>query len=205
MADVADVTHASVPAPAAGYGSAAAPVEPPATHEIVFHGTPKNMAVGTTLLLAGASAFMMGMTDVFFAEAFAWTFVIWGVLFLLGDIVDWNRNWVVSDDGLKIGINTPFVDRRNTWEWDNISRLDLVVKRYEPKPQDVVMQVYYTVPGDNVLAREDRTLSPELARIIIERANLKPTHTNNPTSFDALSPEKTTYIWNKSGKFATAT
>ena len=204
MADVADMTQTTAPAPAAGYGSSA-PVAPAAENEIVFHGTPKNMVIGTTMLLAGASAFMMGMTDVFFAEAFAWVFVIWGALFLLGDIVDWNRNWVVRDEGLKIGIAWPFVDRRDTWDWENISRLDLVVKRYEPKPQDVMMQVYYTAPGDSVLAREDRTLSPELARIIIARANLKPTHTNNPTSFEALSPEKTTYIWNKSGKFAAAT
>lgn len=204
MADIADITQASAPVPAAGYGSAA-PVAPAAANEIVFHGTPKNMVIGTTMLLAGASAFMMGMTEVFFAEAFAWIFIIWGVLFLLGDIMDWNRNWVVTDEGLKIGIPWPFIDRRTNWEWANISRMDIVVKRYEPKPQDVLMQVYYTFPGDSVLAREDRTLSPELARIIIERTGLKPTHTNNPTSFETLSPEKTTYIWNKSGKFAAAT
>jgi hypothetical protein len=56
-----------------------------------------------------------------------------------------------------------------------------------------------------VLAREDRALSPELARIIVERADLKPTHANNPTSYEALPPDKTTYIWNKSGKFTLAT
>jgi hypothetical protein len=199
MADVAEMpqSNASV--------VPAAPTAPVAKPEVVFHGRPKNMAVGITLLLAGASAFMMGMTDVFFAEAMAWTFVIWGILFLLGDLYDWNRNWVVTDDELIIGVNTPFIDRRNHWGWENVSRMDLVVKRYEPKPQDVVMQVYYTAPGESVLAREDRALSPELARIIVERAGLKPTHANNPTSYEALPPDKTTYIWNKSGKFTLAT
>jgi len=197
MADVVDMTHADAT------GAAAAP--PEARPEIVFHGTPRNMVVGVTMLLAGASAFMMGMTDVFFAEALAWTFVIWGVLFLLGDLLDWNRNWVVRDDGLHIGVKWPFLPVRNQWEWENVSRMDLVVKRYEPKPQDVVMQVYYTAPGDSVLARQDRPLSPELARLIVEKANLKPTHADNPTSFETLSPEKKTYIWNKSGKFTAAT
>ncbi len=203
MADVVEMPHASTPAPAV-YDSTAAPVAPSNANEIVFHGTPKNMVVGSTMLLAGIMAFPMGMTDVFFAEAIAWTFIIWGALFLLSDILEWNRNWVVSDEGIRIGVKTPLIDRRPNWDRENINRMDLVVKRYEPKPQDVVMQVYYTAPGDSVLAREDRRLSPELARIIITRANLKATHVNNPTSFETLAPEKATYVWNKSGKFTAA-
>lgn len=190
MADVADATQPRAPVAAES--------------EIVFHGSPRNMVVGTTMLLAGALAFVMGMTDVFFAEAIAWTFVIWGILFLLYDLLDWTRSWTVTDEGLRIGINTRLRKPRTKWEWANINRMDLVVKRYEPKPQDVVMQVYYTAPGDTVLAREDRVFSPDLAQIIIERANLKATHANNPAVFSALPPDKTTYVWNKSGKFNVA-
>lgn len=201
MADVVEVPHTSA---SAGY-AAAAPSAPAADKsEIVFHGSPRNMVVGTTLLLAGASAFLMGMTDVFFAEAVAYVFIIWGALFLLNDLLDWTRSWSVSDEGVRIGINIGFWKPRTQWEWANINRLDLVVKRYEPKPQDVVMQVYYTAPGDPVLAREDRIFSPELAEIIIKRAGLKPTHAVNPAVLDALPPDKTTYIWNKSGKFNAA-
>lgn len=201
MADVVDMTQQSAPAPV--YGSVPAVSEVDAS-AITFHGAPHNMVVGITFIMAGASAFVMGMTDVFFARAMAWIFVIWGVLFLLYDLLDWARSWTVTDEGLRIGIVTPLWKPHTLWEWANINRLDLVVKRYEPKPQDVVMQVYFTAPGDTVLYREDRVLSPDLARMIVERADLKATHAVNPASFSALPPDKKTYIWNKSGKFNTA-
>ena len=191
MTNVADVTQSS------------APVDE--STEIVFHGTPRNMVVGTTFLLAGVIAFTMGMTTVFFAKALAWTFVIWGVLFLLYDFYDWNRTWVVSDEGLRIGSGVSRRKSRTVWEWANVNRLDLIVKRYQPKTQDIVMQVYYTAPGDARLVREDRVFSPDLARLIIERASLKATHAINPAELDVFPPDKVTYIWNKSGKFTAAT
>ncbi len=191
MANAADVSQSSAPAEE--------------STDIVFHGTPRNMVVGITFLLAGLIAFTMGMTTVFFAEALAWTFVIWGILFLLYDLYDWNRTWVVSDKGLWIGSGATRRRSGNVWEWANVNRIDLIVKRYEPKPQDVVMQVYYSPPGDSRLVREDRAYSPDLARLIIEHADLKATHAINPSDLDQLPPDKVTYIWNKSGKFAAAT
>ena len=194
MAELADVTHESAPA--------AAPA-PAAPNAVIFRGMPRNMVVGTTLLLAGALAFLMGMTDVFFARAMAWVFVIWGALFLLNDLRDWARSWAVSDEGLRIGLHTPFWQPRRVWNWDNINRMDLIVKRNDPKPQDMVMQVYCTPPGDSVLLREDKIYVPMLAELIAQRAKLKPTHANNPP-FDTLPTAKGTYVWNKSGKFVAA-
>jgi hypothetical protein len=169
---------------------------------IVFHGSPRNMAVGISLLLAGALAFTMGMTQVFFAEAVAWVFVIWGALFLFSDLVDYLKTWVVTDEALVIRSPARFWAPRKVWDWEHVNRLDLLVKRIDPKVQDVEMQVYYTPPGDTVLEREDRAYSEALVRLILERANLKPTHAHNPASFSEIPSAKATYIWNRSGKFA---
>ena len=80
--------------------------------------------------------------------------------------------------------------------------MDLIVKRIDPKVEDVQMQVYYTAPGDTVLEREDRIYSEELARLVVERAKLKPTHAVNPASFSEIPSAKATYVWNRSGKMA---
>ena len=40
------------------------------------------MAMGIAMLGAGASAFVLGLTHTFFAEAIAITFIFWGLFFL---------------------------------------------------------------------------------------------------------------------------
>jgi hypothetical protein len=176
---------------------------PPDT-SIAFRGSPRNMAVGITMLLAGILAFVMGMTDVFFAEAMAWVFIIWGALFLFGDLLDYLAVWRVTDNALVMRSPSRIWRRSKVWEWENVHRLDLVVKRIDPKVEDVVMQVYYTAPGDSVLEREDRMYSEELTRLIIERAKLKPTHAENPASFGEVPSAKATYVWNRSGRMVTS-
>lgn len=172
--------------------------------KIVFHGSQRNMAVGVAMILAGALAFTMGLTDVFFAEAMAWTFVIWGALFLFSDLLDVLKTWAVGPDALEIRSPGRWWSRNKVWGWDEISRLDVIVKRAEAKIQDVEMQVYHTATGDTALEREDRTYSPHLAQLIVERSKLKAAGKDNPANFEELPQGKASYVWNKSGRAPTA-
>lgn len=177
----------------------------PQDHErIVFHGSQRNMAVGVGMMLAGALAFTMGLTEVFFAEAMAWTFVIWGALFLFSDLLDVLKTWTVGPDALEIRSPGRWWSPNKMWGWGEISRLDVIVKRNDAKMEDAEMQVYYTAPGDSALEREDRAYSPHLARLIVERAKLKAAGKDNPTAFEELPYGKASYVWNKSGRAPTA-
>ena len=60
---------------------------PTESDKIVFYGQRRNMAMGVAMLGGGAAAFVAGLTSTFFAEAIAWTFVLWGVFFLYGDLL----------------------------------------------------------------------------------------------------------------------
>jgi hypothetical protein len=171
---------------------------------IVFRGSQRNMAVGVGMIVAGGLAFTMGLTDVFFAEAMAWVFVIWGALFLFSDVLDVLKTWAVGPEALEIRSPGRWWSPNKMWGWGEISRLDIIVKRAEARMQDVEMQVYYTAPGDSALEREDRAYSPHLAQLIIERAQLKAAGKDNPTNFEELPEGKTSYIWNKSGRAPTA-
>ncbi len=172
--------------------------------EIVFRSKPRNMAVGVALVLGGAIAFTMGMTDVFFAEAMAWVAVLWGALFLFSDIIEMLKTYTVTDKALIVRSPGRFWTPLKVWEWGNISRMDVLVKRLDAHIDDVELQVYYTAPGDSAIEREDRQYSPFLARYIIERAKLKPVDPTNPTNLENIPPGKATYYWNKSGRMAQA-
>lgn len=188
MADVAEI-----PTPAS---------QTPET-AVVFRGSPRNMIIGITLLAAGLMAFVMGMTEVFFAEAMAWVFVIWGALFLLNDLLDTYKTWSVT--GQALVIHSPIVFwTRKVWDWNHINRMDVIVKRPDPKIEDLELQVYYTGEGESVLHREDRVYSEDLARLIVERARLKPTGAHNPANFAEVPAAKAVYTWNRSGKGASA-
>ena len=193
MADVAHVPHGH---------ETAADAQP--DNKIVYRGSPHNMAVGIVLILAGVSAFVMGMTDVFFAEAMAWVFVIWGALFLLNNIVDSTKTWTVTDDALVISHPFRFWSPGESWDWAHINRMDLVARRRDPKVEDIELQVYFTPAGGSVLEREDRVYSPELARMIVEKSGLKPTSSHNPTTYADFGSAKTTYVWNRPGKNVTS-
>ncbi len=178
----------------------AAPEAAPASarfHHIKFQGSYRNMVPGVSLILAGLLAPAMGLTDVFFAEALAWVFAIWGMSFIYVDLIDMFEVWELLDDGLVIKNPLRIWERNKSWLWSDIYRTEIVVERPDARIEDAELRVYYTPPGEGNIEREDRDYDPELARLIIDRAGLKP---DGDTPADlAHFPEgvKASYNWNK--------
>lgn len=146
----------------------------PARRAIVFGGETRNMVMGIAMLGGGVAAFIAGLTDTFFAEATAWTFIAWGALFLYGDLLLATRRFIVTDEGLEISIPFRFWNRHKAWEWKNIYRMDVMIDRRNTHPKDCQIQVYHQYPGEIAIDREDRDFDSELAALIIEHAGLKP-------------------------------
>lgn len=186
------------------------PVETETTNEtpvsenskIIFTGTHRNMAVGVAMFVTGTLAFSMDLTHTFFAEATAWTFVLWGLLFIYGSLLDVYQSYEVSEDALVIRNPIRFLLPTKVWAWENLQRVDLVVRRTDAEYQDTTLKVYYQEPGELTIEREDRVYDPELARLIIERAGLQPVDKKNPSDLTQLPKAKATYIWNKTGRMA---
>ena len=150
-------------------------VEPAAQDDvIVFGGEKRNMAMGIAMFGAGAAAFISGLTDTFFAEAIAWTFMLWGIFFLYGDLLLTTRRFEVREDGLTLKIPFRLWSRQKEWAWQDINRMDIVMQRRDLKADTASLQIYHQYPKEITLEREDRDFDPELARIIIARAKLKP-------------------------------
>jgi len=174
-----------------------------ASEPVIFRGSQRNVVVATGLLLAALMAFSMGLTTTFFAEATAWTFAIWGALLLFSSMLDLYQTYEVHDDALYIHNNVRFWSLNKRWAWDEVNRLDVVVDRTDARLQDAEMQVYHKVEGEIVREREDRTFNPELAQLIIEKAELQPVDDNNPTDLTRLPVNrKATYHWSKTGSIA---
>jgi len=146
----------------------------PQQRAIVFGGETRNMAMGIAMLAGGVAAFIAGLTDTFFAEATAWTFIAWGALFLYGDLLLATRRFIVTDEALAIHIPFRFWSRSKVWDWKNVYRMDVVIDRRNTHPKDCQIQVYHQYPGEIAIDREDRNFDPELVALIIERARLKP-------------------------------
>jgi len=175
----------------------------PAPQKLVFSGTQRNMAVGFAFFAAGILSFTMNLTHTFFALATAWTFVLWGALFLYVGMMDIFQTYEVTDEALIIRNPMRPWTATKEYDWEHLYRLDLVVKRTEAENRDVVMQVYFTPEGEIAIEREDRVFDPALAALIIERAGLKPTDPKNPTDLTKLPQGKDMYAWNKTGKLVT--
>lgn len=174
------------------------PVDQAEQHAIVFGGETRNMAMGLAMLGAGAGAFVLGLTDTFFAEAIAITFILWGLLLLYNDLLLSTRRFTITDQGLKIDVPMRPWSRSRLWEWKDVSRLDIVTYRRDIDPENSTIQVHHQYPGEIALEREDRNFEPELASLIIARADLKPVKEtagldlgNLPTGQDAM------YTWKK--------
>jgi hypothetical protein len=146
----------------------------PSQHEIVFGGETRNMAIGMSMVGGGLAAFVAGLTHTFFAEATAWTFVAWGLLFLYGDLLLSTRRFIVADTELKIQIPLRPWGGRKQWAWTHIYRMDVVMDRRNTHRSDCQIQIYHQLPGEITIEREDRDFDPELAALVIERAHLKP-------------------------------
>ena len=189
---MADVASAIAPT-----GQAEQPTtEPTAAGSIVFTGVTGNFVPGIAMLFAGLMAFTMGMTDVFFARAFAWIFAAWGVLFIFYGLLDLNNTYEVTDSALIIRNPMKIWSPRRTWGWDRLIRVDVVVKRRNARERDLEMRVYYTPEGELSQEREDRGFDPELAQLIIDRAGLNPADKATPKTTANLSrDEKIIYSW----------
>lgn len=162
---------------------------------ITFQGRAKNMAVAVAMFATAALAFSMDLTHTYFAEATAWTFVIWGGLLMFGALIDIYQAYIVTDDALIIRNPVRFLQATKVWDWANIQRMDVVVKRADAEYQDAIIQIHYQEPGEIVIEREDRTYDPELARLIIERAGLSPAADNELSDLTTLPQAKATYNW----------
>ncbi|MEX1019372.1 MAG: hypothetical protein WDZ49_06920 [Litorilinea sp.] len=205
MANVADAT-ATAPAAAkldaakldnATPAGASAETAPAAATKR-FPGTPRNMVAGIAMLLASVMAFTMGMTEVFFAEATAWIFGIWGGLLIYAGMLDIFRVYEITDDALLIQDDFRPWGRLKVWDWERLNRLDLLVKKNNAQAKDVEMQVYYYPQGELAQEREDRVFDAALAQLIIEKAGLKPSGNANPADLTAVPlDQKQTYIWSK--------
>jgi hypothetical protein len=170
------------------------------TEPRVFQGSQRNVVVATALLLAGLVAFSMGMTTTFFAEATVWTFIIWGALLLFSSMLDLYQTYEVHEDALQIHNPVRFWSLSKSWAWKDINRLDIIVHRTDARLQDAMMHIYHTVEGEIVREREDRTFNPELAQLVIEKANLQPVDSANPKNLSRLPlNQKVTYHWTKNG------
>jgi hypothetical protein len=178
--------------------AAARGADRPDENALVFGGETRNMAMGVAMLAAGAGAFVLGLTHTFFAQAMAITFVCWGLLFLYNDLLMSTRRFTVTDAGLKIDVPMRFWSRGRLWEWKDINRLDIVTYQRDIDPQNSTIQVHHQYPGEISLDREDRNYDPALARLIIERAGLKPDKSNTGVNLSDLPTGKNaTYTWKK--------
>ncbi len=165
---------------------------------IVFGGERRNMVMGLAMIGAGAGAFLAGLTSTFFAEAVAWVFVAWGLLFLYGDLLLTTRRVEVTEDALHVVIPMRPWNRHKTWEWANIRQLDVSTQRRDTHQDNATLRIHHVYPGDISLDREDREFEPELARLIIERAVLKPVNEAAEIDMTDLPMDRNaTYTWKK--------
>lgn len=168
----------------------------PQQSSLIFTGSSNNLVPGVALLFAGILAFSMGMTDVFFAEAIAWTFAIWGALLIYTGLIDIYETYEVTDEALIVrNVMRPWAPRK-TFDWPRVTRLDVVVKRADGEDEDVIMQVYYQPEGELAQERRDRIYHPGLAAAIVEHAGLNPADRNTPADVTRIPRnEKATYTW----------
>jgi hypothetical protein len=173
---MAEATLAAVEAPEiyAPFETSPGPEPIVAKDVVIFRGVRRNMAMGVVMMAAGVAAFIAGLTHTFFAGAIAWTFILWGLFFLWGDLLETTRSFKLTPEGLTIDMPLRLWSRHKTWAWQDISRFTILIRRRDNQPEDVRMQVYHQYPNELALDREDTTYQPELALLIIQRAKLKP-------------------------------
>ena len=166
--------------------------------ELHFDGFRRNVVAAVGLIAGGGLAFTMNLTNTFFAEATAWVFLAWGVLLLFTNLLEMFEHFIVREDALVIGNPFRLWARKKVWNWSNIERVDIWVRRFDPTYENVYLQVYYNAndeldPGTR--QREDTRYRTELAALIIERAGLKP-EAGNPTDLtDLPKTQPARYKW----------
>ena len=172
----------------------------PTTTEVTrtkFSGSFRNMVPGLALIFAGVAAPMMGLTNVFFAAAMAWVFVIWGLFFVYVALMDVYKTYEITEEALIIRDPFRFWNARKEWDWANIIRADVKVARRSARVEDAQFQLYFDVPGEVEVEREDRDYNPEIARAVIDRAQLNP-QSDVVEDLDQLPFDvKGVYTWSK--------
>jgi hypothetical protein len=110
--------------------------------------------------------------------------------------MDMSETYEVTDEALIIRNPLRFWAPRRTWDWGRVNRLDVVVKRRDAKPNDVILQVYYTPKGEISMERQDRPYDPALALLIQTHAQLNPADKDTPKDVTKISrAEKATFTW----------
>jgi len=167
-----------------------------AQEPLVFRGRPKSMVSAAALLIAGILTFSMGINRLFFVEAIAYTFLIWGALLMYGHMIDIGTVFEVTDDAFELRSPLRFWAMSRKWDWNHITRIDLIVSRMEATEGDVELRVHYTPEESTKLYREDLPYIPALAEEIAARAGLSPERQQAMQSFDSIpQEEKGTYTW----------
>jgi hypothetical protein len=175
-----------------------APVDTEPASPAVFPGPRRNFVSAIAMIVAGAGIFVMGITQYYFVEAMAWVFLIWGALLFYSDLLDVTLTYTVTGEALVLRSPLRFWGWRRVWPWQHIVQLIVVVERQEATAEDVEIQVYCTPEGSTALAREDMPYDPELARLVAEKAGLKPERGQKMQNFDQIpQDEKGVYTWKK--------
>ena len=99
--------------------------------QLIFKGKSRAMNASIGMLVAGVLTFSMGMNRLFFVEAMAWTFIVWGALLLYGHIIDYSTTYEVTDEGLIVRSPVRFWNLTQKMEWGQVKRLNVVVSRLE--------------------------------------------------------------------------
>lgn len=88
------------------------------------------------------------LTSTFFAELIAGRLYSGACFFLYGDLLLATRRLERTDDAMKIVIPLRPWGRSRTWEWKDISRMDVSVHRRDLKQDAAVLQIYHQFPGE---------------------------------------------------------
>ena len=137
-----------------------------------FSGSSRNLVPGLALIVAGLIAPVMGLTDVYFAGALAWVFAIWGALLVYANLMDIYETYEVTDEALIIKDYYRFWQPTKTWAWDRIVRVDVVVNRVDDGHESSQKRIYYDLPDEGTIQREDRDYDPELTALVLVNAGL---------------------------------
>lgn len=165
---------------------------------LIYRRTPKSMVSALALLIAGLLTFVMGMNTVYFVEAMAWTFLIWGALMMYNHLTDLLTEYIIEDDALIIRSPLRFWGPNRVWKWSQILRMDILVKRVEADEEDLEMQIYHQPEGTTQMNREDLGFVPDLAQVILDRASLNPERGQAMQSLNQIPQDtKATYRWSK--------
>ncbi len=163
---------------------------------LIFKGKPKSMGAAVAVMVGGVLTFSMGMNRVFFVEAMAWTFIIWGGLLFYGHLIDMSTTYQVTDDALIVRSPLRFWNFGRSMGWAFIKRLNVVVERPEATAEDAGLQIIFIPEGTTQMVREDMPYNSQLAQEIVTRAGLKAAKGSGMTKFDAIPQEgKGQYTW----------